>query len=155
MKSLVLSIAMLFSLSYAYAQDTPQATECYNEWYAAFQKYGATTVTDGTHEVIISVCKYSKCDCLLGTVDVVGGQLVPGSVMIQQADGTYERPARTLSQKYTTNPDTKLEKSIYNGMSPTYLTSQDEMVNILFYKNLNKAPKVQKKAPSPGELGFK
>lgn len=154
MKKIVFIIALLFSASFVYSQGAATSPNCYEDWYNAFQKYGATTVADGTHEIIVVLRKDSRCECSMGKIQVSGGKLVGNTLMIQQEDGSYEKPNRTLSPKYKINPDAKVDSWISNGMSPTYLTNQDELVHLFFYKNLNKKPKNQKKAPTPAELGF-
>lgn len=130
------------------------SANCFNEWYACVQKYGAKPVTDGTHDVIITIRKDANCQAVLGKVDVKGGKIVQGTLMILLQDGSYEKPDRSISEKYATNSEAKLDYTIMNGMTPSFMTSQDEQVNFFFYKSLNKTPKNQKAAPSPSELGF-
>ena len=154
MRKIIFIIAFLFSASLVYSQGATSTPNCYDDWYTTFQKYGATVVADGTHEIIVVIKKESRCDCLIGQIQVRGGKLVANTLLIQQEDGTFERPDRTLSPKYKVNPDAKVERWISNGMSPTYLTNQDELVHLFFYKNLNKIPRKQKKAPMPSEIGF-
>ena len=144
---------MFVLMQTGFAQSSTTTASCYDEWYSTFQKYGANTVADGTHEVIIAISKNASCQCVYGKVDVKGGKLVEGTLYLMDEDGSYHRPDRTLSLKYSRS-ESKVENWIANGMSPTYLTSQDESVNIFFYKSLNKKPKTAKQAPSPSGLGF-
>ncbi len=162
MKNILLIASLLLICNYGYSQTKsshPQpiemlSSDCYIEWYTTFEKYGVEAIKDTTHEIIIAVCKETKCACYLGKVDVSGGEIVRYTLYIQQQDGSYVKPDRTLSPKYT-NSEAKLEKYINNGMSPAYLTSQDETVYLLFYKSLKKVPRQQKKAPTPEQLNFK
>lgn len=151
MKKLLL-FAFLISMQFnAKSQSTGN---CFNEWYACVQKYGAKPVADGTHDVIITIRKDENCQAILGKVDVKGGKIVHGTLMILLQDGNYEKPDRNISEKYGRDREAVIDYTILNGMSPSFMTSQDEQVNFFFYKSLNKTPKNQKVAPTPSELGF-
>jgi hypothetical protein len=166
MKNILILLSFLVISNFGFAQTPPKTQQpmtkhgapgvveekdCYMEWYHSFQKYGTEPITDGTHEVIIAICKNSVCQCLLGKVDVAGEQIVRYSLYIQQEDGTYDKPNRSLSPKYS-NPEAGLETHIHNGMSPAFLTSQDETVYLMFYNSLSKVPKKPKQAPKPKDL---
>lgn len=129
-------------------------SNCFNEWYATVHKYGSQPVADGTHEVIITIRKDEQCKSMQGKVDVKDNKIVRGTLWLLKTDGTYEKPERTLSNKYTTNSETKLDNSIINGMSPSFMTSQGEQINFFFYKSFNKTPREYKPAPKPSEIGF-
>ncbi|MBL7848436.1 MAG: hypothetical protein JNL40_13285 [Cyclobacteriaceae bacterium] len=129
---------------------------CFKEWYDLFRDRGASTVTDGTHEVILTLrnTRDGSSKCYMGRAEVVGGKF-KRPVMIQKMDGSYE-PFTTIGKGL----DPAFAKSltedefgtITDGMSINFLMSDQEYGRIFFYTFLNEKPKSLKQAPSPKSL---
>lgn len=126
-------------------------SNCFKEWYSLFRERGAAAVTDGTHDVIISLrdSESGTSQCYLGRVDVANGKM-KRPIMIQKADGSYE-PFATLGKgvdpgflKSMSEDDMM---AIADGMSVNFLLSGGEYGRIFFYTFINEKPKALKQAP--------
>ncbi len=159
-------IALLLSPVLAIAQQkstppkaTPQSatSDCFKEWYSLFQERGAKPVTDGTHDVVLTLRNTTEgtSKCYMGRVDVVDGKL-KRPIWVQKEDGTFD----TFSHMSGKRLEPAFEKSmveddlmaITDGMSINMKTSDMEFGRIFFYNFLNDKPKSLKQAPSPKAL---
>ena len=138
---------------------TPQASssDCFKEWYTLVRERGGKPVTDGTHEVILTLrnTTESTSKCYLGKDEVAGGKLKT-PIWVQKEDGTFDTFA-AMSGKHL---DPAFEKSmtpdelmaINDGMSVNMKMSDMEYGRIFFYTFLNDKPKALKQAPSAKSL---
>ena len=141
----VLMLAVLsFTDSGAFAQ-----ANCYEEYYEVFLERGAAPVPDGVHEAVVSIRSNSKCDCYMAKVEVKDNQIVKTLGLIQ-VDGKIKNLGVKLSEKYNdpVNP-AKLYTEIDNGMSATFLSDDNRLINIFFIGQLNPKAKTVKIKPAP------
>lgn len=131
-------------------------TDCFKDWYTLFAERGGKTVTDGTHDVILTLRNTSDgtSNCYMGKVTVEGGKMkIP--VMVQKEDGSYDTWSAIggigLDSVFKTNQGEDLF-SIKEGMSINFKMADAEFGRIFFYKFLNEKAKAPKKAPSPSAL---
>lgn len=129
---------------------------CFKEWYSLFRERGAAAVTDGTHDVVISLrdTEGGTSQCYMGRVDVANGKM-KRPIMIQKADGSYE-PFATLGKGVDPGFMKSMSEddmmSIADGMSLNFLLSGGEYGRIFFYTFINEKPKALKQAPSAKSL---
>ena len=139
-----LLIALVSALSLR-AQDEMPAGNCYTEYYTAFRDRGAKHVPDGVTKVIVSIRKEGSCKCLVGKITVKNGVPV-NDLQLEREDGTFDRYKFVPSPKYQ-NSESRFKNYISNGMSPTYLSYNEEMINLFFIDYLNPTPANYKTAP--------
>jgi hypothetical protein len=146
MKKVILLLSFVISgvLSLS-AQEVATKGTCYNEYYAAFRDRGSLPVPDGERRVVVSIRKDYDCICFMGRIKVVGGKPT-NSLVIERQDSTFERFEFVAHPKYARS-ETKFVNYILNGMSPTYLSSNDEMINLFFIDYLRPIPAKYKEAP--------
>ncbi len=130
--------------------------DCFHQWYSLFRERGAAPVTDGTHDVVISLWNSATgaSRCYLGKVDVSGGK-IKRPILVQKEDGSFE-PFSTLGKgldpsMYKTMSEDQMT-SITDGMSVYVQLSEMEGGQIFFYTFINPKPKALKEAPSPAAL---
>ncbi len=144
--ALVLAAISLTSAS-AFAQ-----ANCYEEYIEVFRERGASDVPDGIHEAVVSIRSGNKCDCYMAKVEVKDNAIKKtlGLILI---DGSVKNMGVNLSEKYTDpNNPAKLYTDIYNGMSATFLSDDNRLINIFFIGQLNPKTKAVKVAPSAKTL---
>lgn len=130
--------------------------DCFKEWYNLFRERGASTVTDGTQDVIISLRNTvaGVSQCYMGRVEVSGGK-IKRPIMVQKVDGSYE-PFATLGKGLDPGFMKSMSEdemgTIADGMSVNFLMAEGEFGRIFFYTFLNEKPKALKLAPSPRTL---
>ncbi len=158
-KKILTAALLMFFIAPVFAQTKPKPTppaakDCYGEWYSLFRDRGAQPVTDGTHEIIISIRKEGYSQCFMGKVAVAGGKIkLP--VLVAKEDGSFETLAETglkidPASELTKNPDALT--TITDGMSVTAYTTDQESVKLFFYKFINDKPKKNKVAPPASAL---
>jgi len=133
-----------------------QSADCFKEWYTLFRERGASTVSDGTHDVIITLrnTMAGTSTCYMGKAEVAGGRL-KRPLMIQLADGSYETFAalgKGLDPVFAKSRTEEELSAITDGMSINFTMSDAEFGRIFFYTFLNDKPKALKQAPSPKAL---
>lgn len=135
------------------AANAAKSVDCYDQWYALFKERGANPITDGTHEVIISIQNEGYTECFMGKIDVAAGRL-SSKLQIQKVDGTYEEFDAMLSATYMDTQGTLKEslRVVTNGMSESLTRTTGETVRLFFYKSLAEKAKANKKAPPPSAL---
>jgi hypothetical protein len=123
------------------ATPTPAApSNCYTRWEEKFEERGAEEVKDGIYEdVIISVRTGDAAQCYSGKVEVKDGKII--SMQRKLADGTYEVYKPKL--KY------EVAMTITNGISATLLTTNDDLINVIFPKTLKPKKVAYSTAPDP------
>lgn len=133
-----------------------QNSDCFKEWYTLIRERGASEVTDGTHEIIITLrnTQEGTSKCYMGKVDVRNGKLTR-PVLIQKEDGTYEPLASTgkgLDPGFAKSMSEDELATIADGMSVNFNISGGEFCRIFFYTFINAKPKGLKQAPSAKTL---
>lgn len=118
---------------------------CYDEYFNLFSRRGARPVTDGEQECIVTIRRNNVCECFLGKIQVQSGKMVP-PLLLQLEDGSYERIGKKFSPKYQ-DKEAEIQNFIHEGMSPSYLSDHDEIINLFFIKFLNPKDRVYKQAP--------
>jgi hypothetical protein len=121
-----------------------------------FRERGAATVTDGTHDVVISMWSSTAnaSKCYMGRVEVAGGKM-KRPILIQKDDGSYE-PFSTLGKGLdpvfakTMTEDQML--TVTDGKSVYFQLSDIEGGQIFFYTFVNPKSKGLKEAPSAKSL---
>ena len=142
MKRIITSLLFTVITSFAFAQTEVQST-CYTKYAKVFEKRGAKLVEDGTYDnVIITIRKGSMADCFYGKVTVTDRSVDYTKLFLKFEDDTYEK--LDLTFKYQKKPI-----NIVNGISNTFLTEDEELVNVLFVKNIKPKKKKYAKAAEP------
>lgn len=143
MKRFLLALIALISFGSINAQEKEAIQTCHQEYAEVFEKRGATTVEDGTYDdVIITFRKGSLADCFYGKVQVQRGQINTYEMYLKFEDGTFEK----ITRKYR-YPEEAI--TIENGMSRTMITVDDELITVLFIKNIKPKKKSYVKAKAP------
>jgi len=145
MKKVLLSLITLIVFSVVNAQDNGTSTivTCHQKYAKVFEKRGAYPVNDGVYDnVIITFRKGSMADCLYGKVKVQNEEINTFEMYLKFEDDTYEKIQRKF--RY---PEEKI--TIENGMSRTMITVDDELITVLFVKNIKPKKKSYVKAADP------
>jgi len=119
-----------------------EENNCYVKWAHKFETRGADDVADGTYsDIIISVRNGSTAECYVGKCDVKDGRII--AMYIRLEDGKYELFKR--------KPRYEFPITITNGMSKTVITTEDDLINVLFTKKLKPKKAEFQKAPDPDQ----
>jgi hypothetical protein len=127
---------------------------CYIDYYSAFANKGASEVTDGEHEVVISIIYQNKSQCYMGKATVKQGKIVT-PVHIQKDDMSYSTLAtifKNIDQEWLAKQDSNTLYEIHGGMSKMFLSQQGYQLQMFFPEFLNKNSGINKKAPPASEL---
>lgn len=138
MKKILFTLISFTLLLTASAQDEPT---CYQKYAKVFEVRGANDITDGEHDVVVTIRKGSFADCFIGRVKVLNGVILINTIQLTFVDGSYEPFQREY--KYD-DPIT-----IVNGISKTMVTKDEELVNIMFVDSIKPKKKALKRAPEP------
>jgi hypothetical protein len=130
--------------------------DCFKEWYTLIRERGAAEVTDGTHDVIITLrnTQEGTSACYMGRAEVRNGRLTR-PLMVQKEDGTYEpfsALGKGLDPVFAKSMTEDELATISDGMSVNFHLSGVEFGRIFFYTFINSKPKGLKQAPSPKTL---
>ncbi len=143
MKKIAFSIFLLPVLALMFSFYLPSTSNCYDKYAKKFEERGAKEVEDGWHEgVVITFRKGSTADCFIGMVRVEESKIT--QLKIRNADGTYE----FYKKKYKVSGNF----TITNGISTTQITTDDELVNVVFVKHIKPPKKQFTIAPDPDDL---
>lgn len=143
MKTFLLFIVALFTFTTSNAQTEEKVVTCHQKYAKVFEERGATPVEDGTYDnVIITFRKGSLADCFYGKVQVLNSKINTLDMYLKFADDTYERIQRKF--RYPEEPVT-----IEGGISRTMVTVDDELISVLFIKNIRPKKKSYLKAAEP------
>ena len=152
MKNLLQLLLVTSILLFGFTINANAQANCYEEYIKVFKERGAGNVPDGIQEVVFTVREGSKADCYMGKVKVKDNQIVETLGVILE-DGSLKKMGVKLNAKYkeTENPAI-LYMDIANGMSSSFLTDDNKIVNVFFIKQLNTKAKSIKLAPPAGSL---
>ena len=142
MKKIITTLILTAIVSVSFAQSSAQTT-CYTKYAKVFEKRGAKAVTDGTYDdIIITIRKGSMADCFYGKVTIKDDEVDYQNMYLKFEDGTYEKLDLTFKNE-------KKSIRIVNGISNTFVTEDEELVNVLFVKNIKPKKKKYAKAAEP------
>jgi len=142
MKKIITTLIFTAIISVAFTQNTVQST-CYTKYAKVFEKRGAKQVTDGAYDdIIITIRKGSMADCFYGKVTIKNGDVDYENMFLKFEDGTYEKLDLIFKNE-------KKSIKIVNGISNTFVTEDEELVNVLFVKSIKPKKKKYAKAAEP------
>lgn len=127
---------------------------CYIDYYSAFANKGGSPVTDGEHEVVISIIYQNNSECYMGKATVKGGKFIP-PVLIQKDDMSYASLAtifKNIDPLWLAQQDQETLYEIHDAMSKLFISQQQYMVQMFFPDFINKNSGVNLKAPPVNEL---
>lgn len=127
---------------------------CYVDYYSAFINKGAKPVTDGQHEVVVSVLHQWKSECYIGRTTVKGGKLVL-PVELQKDDLSFAPIStvfRDLDHAWLLKQNQETLYDVASGMSKMFVTQEGYYVQIFFPDFINTNSGVNRKAPSASEM---
>jgi hypothetical protein len=127
---------------------------CYIDYYSAFVNKGAKPVTDGQHEVVISILHQGSSECYMGRTTVKSGKLVL-PVELQKDDMSYvplSTVFRDLDQGWLAQQDKETLYDVVSGMSKLFVSQEGYYVQLFFPEFINNNSGVNKKAPPASEL---
>ncbi len=133
------------------------SADCYKEWYTIFTERGAEPVTDGIHNIVVSIRNTSDgtSKCYMGKVEVSGGKIKP-PIMVQKEDGTFDTfgalTGKRLDPMFVKSMTEDELFAIHDGMSVNMKSADMEYGRIFFYTFVSEKPKKLKEAPSPKAL---
>lgn len=155
-----LSILFLLGiLTQAYSQDglsrhLKGIEGCYLEYYSEFANKGAKPVTDGQHEVVISIIYQNRSECYMGKATAKNGKVVL-PVMIQKEDMSFA-PLGSLFKHLDTEWLAKQNKEtlydITDGMSRLIVSEQGYQIQVFFPEFINPSSGANRVAPPASEL---
>ncbi|GAA0878547.1 hypothetical protein GCM10009119_15150 [Algoriphagus jejuensis] len=103
---------------------------CYLDYYSEFADRGASSVTDGEHEVVVSVIYQNSSECYMGKTTVKGGKLVV-PVLVQKEDMAYvplSKLFNDMDMEWLMKQDKTTLYDIHDGMSKLFLSQQGYQV---------------------------
>ena len=122
------------------ANKEEEPINCFEKWAKKFETRGADEVADGTYtDIIITVRNGSNANCFVGKCEVKEGKII--AMYMRLEDGKYELYKRKGRYEQTI--------TINNGMSKTFITTDEELINVLFIKKLKPKKAEFQKAPDP------
>jgi hypothetical protein len=127
---------------------------CYLDYYSEFANRGASAVTDGEHEVVISIIYQNKSECYMGKATVKGGKILT-PVLIQKDDKSYSALStifKNIDQTWLAQQEKETLFEVNDGMSKMFLSQQQYLVQLFFPAFINKNSGVNQKAPPASEL---
>ena len=147
MKKIIPILIFTIIASPFFSQSNSVQLTCYSKYAKVFEKRGATNVSDGIYDnVIITIRKGSMADCFYGKVTVKNGNVDFKNMFLKFEDDTYEK----LDMKFKYNEkEEETEINVVNGISNVILTADEELVNVLFVKNIKPKKKKYAKAAEP------
>lgn len=136
------------------ADSVANAKDCYTKYYETMRSRGAKPVPDGMQEVVIALKSADGCNCFLGKIEVVGGKMKP-PLFFQQENGEYREVSvvgKKIDPAFASTMEEDQLRTISEGMSIVFRTTDGEYGRLFFYKYANKSAQGNKAAPSPSEL---
>jgi hypothetical protein len=122
------------------ATASAQTENCYDQYKKVFDNRGADAVEDGLHKnVILSVKTKTETECFLVDVTVKRGEIV--EIVMYFEDGTSEPIIYEFKESNAW--------IIYNGISRTRITTNEETIHIFFTNRIKPKKKTPVKAPKP------
>jgi hypothetical protein len=159
MKNKLTILVFIFSLHFSFGQTNEsfhakEVEGCYNDYYITFTERGANSVTDGQHDVVISVIHQGKSECYLGKATVKDGKFI-NPVTIQKDDMSFvplNTIFKSLDQNWLEKQDMATINDITDGMSNVFLTKDEYELRMFFYTFVHPKPRANRKAPSADVL---
>ena len=143
MKKLLISLSIVGFITFLSSSIVVDDLNCYDKYSKKFEERGANEVENGWHEdVVITFRKGGSADCYIGKVRIEEFKIT--QLYIKNADGTFE----IYKKKFKPGGDF----TIINGISQTQITTDDELVNVIFVKHIKPPKKKLTVAPSPDDL---
>lgn len=127
---------------------------CYIDYYTAFANKGGSPVTDGEHEVVISIIYQNNSECYMGKATVKEGKFIP-PVFIQKDDMSFASLAtifKNIDPAWLALQDPETLYEINDAMSKVFISQQQYLVQMFFPDFINKNSGVNRKAPPASEL---
>lgn len=122
-----------------------EESTCYQRYAKVFEVRGADNVEDGWHEnVVITIRKGSFAECLMGKVLVKDGAIDKRSIALKFVNDKYEKLDRAYKYDEPAN--------IFQGISKTMVTMDEELINIMFVDAIKPKKKAFERAPDPSTL---
>lgn len=155
MKNKLTILVFILSLNFAFGQkaESIHAKEevegCYNDYYITFTERGANPVTDGQHDVVISVIHQGKSECYFGKATVKDGKFI-NPVTIQKDDMSFvplNTIFKSLDQNWLEDQDMTTINDITDGMTNVFLTKDQYQLRMFFYTFIHPKPRANRKAP--------
>lgn len=122
---------------------------CYTDYYIAFAERGASPVTDGQHDVVISIIHQGKSECYFGKATVKGGKFIQ-PVMVQKDDMSFvpiNSMFKSIDSEWLAKQDKNTLYDINDGMSNVFLTNDQYEVRMFFYTFVHASQRANRKAP--------
>jgi hypothetical protein len=147
MKKIILALTLFISvnsISQAQSSGKEEEATCYSKWVKKFEERGAMPVTDGTYgDVIITIRSAitGGTNCFMGKCDVKDGKVI--AMYMKLEDGKYEPIQR--------KPKYEQSITITNGISKTFITFDEDLINVLFTNKLKPKKAEFQKAPDPDD----
>jgi hypothetical protein len=127
---------------------------CYTEYFIAFAERGASPVTDGQHDVVISVINQGNSECYFGKATVKGGKL-QRPVLIQKDDMSFVEMStifRSLDPEWLEKQDKNTYDEVSDGMSHIFYTQDKYEIRFFFYTFIHPTQRANRKAPPASVL---
>jgi hypothetical protein len=146
MKKLIYLCAFFFSYGIvhtnAQTSTTVEEPNCYLKWIKKFEERGGEDVADGTYtDVIVTFRTGSNAICYNGKVEVKSQTIL--AFYIRRDDGSYEQVKKKMKFSGPV--------MIIGGVSQTMLTTEDELINVMFPNKIKPKKAGFSKAPEPKE----
>lgn len=145
---------ILISLSLILLLNAPLGAQskpnCYLDYTKAFNERGAKPIPDGIQNVVVTIRNSADNSCLsrIGTIEVKDNKIV-GGLMLKSRQGALVKPKEKLNEKYEKPKTTwKVNRDIVNGMSSSFLTQNNTIVNLFFIDFLEGKMPAMAEAPS-------
>ncbi len=159
MKINLTGFLLLFVMFQAYSQEglslhLKGVEGCYVDYYTAFVNKGARPVTDGQHEVVISVVHQGSSNCYIGRVSVKDENLVL-PVELQKDDMSFAPIStvfRDLDQSWLAAQDLATLYHVTSGMSKMFVSQEGYYIQVFFPEFINTNSGVNRKAPPASEM---
>ncbi len=143
MKKFLICLITVMTFTTIKAQEKEATKTCHQKYVEVFEKRGAFPIEDGVYDnVIITFRKGSMADCFYGKVKVQSGAINVYEMYLKFEDDSFEK----VQRKYR-YPEEKV--TVEGGMSKTMITSDDELITVLFVKSIRPKKKSYIKAASP------
>lgn len=145
MNRLLLGLLLLTVPLISFAQEA--TLTCYEKYAKKFTERGAFIVEDGLHEdIVITIRKGATAECVPGKVKVEKGIII--AMYRRFSDGTYEETPMVKSYKHKED----MTITAGSGISKSMLTTEDEIINVIFTKHIKPPKKKFAAATDPDDL---
>lgn len=136
MKILILFFSLFTLQLFANAQTT-DTSKCFDYYKAEFAKKGAYQLNDGLYKTVVTIRLNGVCTSYEGKARIVAGKFdLPLYVKNEKGEYvTLKSTGRVLNKNYDAYK-IPLENKVVNGVSPTYISDKDELVDIFLIELL-------------------